>query len=117
MAGANVTCNGANRAASYSGHVVLMAIMVMIIESHVGYAMRFSGAEQISKYILGSFHSSRATKLAAKATKVAAGKLKVRNVARCFSVVALSPHFCTGYRPDGHCIVCVQRLSFRNSSL
>ena len=79
MAGANVTCNGANRAVSYSGHVVLMAIMIMIIESHVGYAMRFSGAEQISKYILGSFHSSRATKLASKGTKVAAGKLKVRD--------------------------------------
>ena len=81
MEGANVTCNGANRAVSYAGHVGLMAIMVLIIESNVGYAMRFSGAERFSKYILGSFHSSRATKLAAKGTKVAAGKLKVRSVA------------------------------------
>ena len=88
MEGAEVTCEGATMAVSFAYHVVLLAIMVIIIESHVGYVMRFSGAEHFSKYILGKFHSSRATKLASKGTKVAAGKLKVRDA--CVVVSARS---------------------------
>ena len=86
MEGAEVTCEGATMAVSFAYHVVLLATMVSIIESHAGYVMRFSGAEHFSKYILGKFHSSRATKLASKGTKVAAGKLKVRATScPCFS--------------------------------
>ena len=59
------------------GHVLLVCFMVIVIESNFSYALRFSGAERFSKAILGRFNSHSAEKLAFKAAKVIAGKLKI----------------------------------------
>ena len=72
-----VTCNGSTQPVSFAGHVLLVCFMVIVIESNFSYALRFSGAERFSKAILGRFNSRSAEKLAFKAAKVIAGKLKI----------------------------------------